>query len=172
MGQKFRFKKYEAADYPEYFEMVQDDRVMKYITGNGLSNAEAKKKFASILDINHADEFLGYFQIWDNETQQIIGDCKLVPYRHNPAVFEIGYLLQVDYWRKGYGTMICTHLLDLATAIDTTKAVIGIIHPENQASRKLLEKFGFVRYFIGIENNLATEKLILKRNKHTDSWIE
>jgi hypothetical protein len=41
--------------------------------------------------------------------------------------------------------------------------VIGIIDPDNAASRQLLTKFGFQSYFVGIEDEVATEKLILKR---------
>jgi len=76
---------------------------------------------------------------------------------------EIGYLLKEAFWGKGYGTMVCIKLLSLAEQRWPTEDVIGIIDPENMASKKLLEKFGFKRYFIGVEDDLPTEKLILKR---------
>ena len=41
----------------------------------------------------------------------------------------------------------------------------GLIHPENKASKRLLEKFGFQSYFIGEENGIPTEKLLLQKGK-------
>ncbi len=60
------------------------------------------------------------------------------------------------------GTTICTQLIKIAKEVAPSKDIIGIIDPDNQASRKLLEKQGFIRYFIGSEDGLRTEKLILK----------
>ncbi|MNL68026.1 hypothetical protein D3C87_1926870 [compost metagenome] len=59
--------------------------------------------------------------------------------------------------------MICTKLLSLAEELFSTVDIIGIIDPDNAASKRLLEKFGFKSYFIGIEDDLPTEKLILKK---------
>jgi len=39
---------------------------------------------------------------------------------------------------------------------------MAVIDPDNVASRKLLEKFNFESYWKGIENDLPTEKLLLK----------
>ncbi|TJZ63188.1 GNAT family N-acetyltransferase [Sphingobacterium olei] len=165
MEAKLKFKKYQLTDFPDFYNRVKDDSVMKYITGKGLSEVEAKKKFESILKINQSDNLLGYFQILDSEIQLKIGECKLVDSTKDPSVYEIGYILEERFWGKGYGTQICTHMLELATSIDPTKNVIGIIDPENKASKKLLEKFGFISFFSGIEDAIATEKLILKRDE-------
>lgn len=157
------FIKYTPEDFQIYCNLVKDDEQMKYISGQGLTTEQAEKKFTSILQINADDPLLGYFKVMDAERQLFLGDCKLVHYKNDPTVFEIGYLLQKEYWRKGLGTRICTHLLALANNIDAEKHVVGIIDPDNSASRQLLTKFGFESFFIGQEDGLATEKLILKR---------
>lgn len=157
------FKKYTPEDFMLFKELVKDDEIMKYISGKGLTAEQAEKKFASILDIN-TDPLLGYFKVIDPESQLFLGDCKLVNYKKDPTVFEIGYLLQKEFWRKGLGTKICESMLAMANHIDPNKDVVGIIDPDNAASRQLLTKFGFQRFFIGIEDDIATEKLILKRS--------
>lgn len=155
-------KKYNEADFPAYYDTVREDQVMKYITGKGMTVEQAKVKFTSIQNINNADPALGYFQVIDSELQQNIGECKLVNYAKDPSLYEIGYLVKEAYWQKGYGTAICQQLLTLASALNSDKTVIAIINPDNLASRRLLEKFGFISYFVGTEDDIPTEKLRLQ----------
>ena len=141
---------------------------MKYITGKGMTREEAKIKFLSIMEINQSHPTLGYFQVLDTVSHEILGECKLVFYMKDPSVFEIGYLLKSDYWKQGLGTEICKHLLALARELDSEKDIVGIIDPENAASKRLLEKFGFESYFLGVEDGTVTEKLRLKKSSGND----
>lgn len=134
---------------------------MRYITGSGMSEAAAKATFDRFLSINRLHQRLGYFKVFDLETRTHIGECKLVNYKKDESVFEIGYLVKEQLWGKGYGTLICERMLALASSVDPNKHIVGIIDPANTASRGLLEKFGFVSFFTGTEDGLPTEKLIL-----------
>lgn len=162
MYDQLEFKKYVSEDFMLFKELVKDDEIMQYISGKGLTVEEAQRKFDSILEINKHQQ-LGYFKVLDAGTKVFLGDCKLVEYRKDPSVFEIGYLLQKQFWQKGIGSRICKAMLELAQKLDGDKDVVGIIDPENHASRKLLMKFGFESFFVGVEEGIATEKLILKR---------
>ncbi len=156
------FEKYLLEDLATFTNLVSEDDVMKYITGKGLTAEQARIKFDSILDINQ-DPDLGYFKVIDSQTHLLLGDCKLVNYKKDPGVFELGYLLRKEFWGQGLGTKICESMLALATNLNPQKDVIGIIDPQNAASKRLLTKFGFKSFFVGTEDNMATEKLILKR---------
>lgn len=158
------FGKYREEDYDNFYSIVQADDVMKYITGKGLSPEQARSKFDSILQLNADNDLLGYFKVYTEEAV-LVGDCKLVPYKHDPSLLEIGYLLKPEYWGKGYGSRICAQMLALAAGSFPANDVIGLIDPENTASKRLLEKFGFKTYFTGIEDELPTEKLILKKSE-------
>jgi len=164
MYDQLKFEKYTEEDFPLFKELVKDDEIMKYISGKGLTAEEAQKKFAFILEINK-DPQLGYFKIYDTETRAFLGDCKLVEYRKDTSVFEIGYLLRKQFWRKGIGSRICKAMLTFADTLDPGKDVVGIIDPGNDASRRLLMKFGFKSFFVGEEEGIKTEKLVLKRIK-------
>ncbi|WP_257657843.1 GNAT family N-acetyltransferase [Parapedobacter lycopersici] len=154
--------KYNPADFDNYYELVRSDILMQYITGKGLTEQEARTKFRSIMEINEREEKIGYFKVYDADGI-FIGDCKLERYQKDQTLLEIGYILKKPFWRMGYGTMICTELLALADAVAPTVDVIGIIDPDNAASKRLLERFNFRRYFIGDEDDLPTEKLKLSR---------
>lgn len=156
-NQSLTFSKYIDRDFGDYYALVKNDAVMRYITGKGLSEQQAREKFNSIIEINNREREIGYFKVYAGK--QFIGDCKLVRYRHNRDVFEIGYLLKEAFWRQGYGTEICRKMLDRAQNIAPQTEVIAVIHSENTASKRLLEKFNFSSYFTGIEDGVPTEKL-------------
>lgn len=160
---RLSFSRYTAQDFEQYYSVVQQDEVMRYISGKGLNTQQAREKFCSILEQSAAEDPLGYFKIY-NEGQLFVGDCKLVHYKHDPALLEIGYILKPEYWGKGIGTLICQKMLALAFEVAPFKDIVGIIDPANVASKKLLEKFGFTSTFKGIEDELPTEKLILKKS--------
>ncbi|MFD1769114.1 GNAT family N-acetyltransferase [Sphingobacterium suaedae] len=162
MSRTLAFEKYTREDFPLYKDLVSEDQIMKYISGKGLTIKQARKKFDSILEIN-TDPVLGYFKVIDLASGLLLGDCKLVNYKKDPSLFEIGYLLRSEFWRQGLGTKICQYLLALSDSTDNRKDVVGIIDPENIASRQLLLKFGFQRTFIGTEDGIATEKLIRRQ---------
>lgn len=153
--------KYTKSDFETYYSLVQEDNVMRYVSGKGLQVEEARLKFDSILEVNAQDDEIGYFKIYNNE-HKFIGDCKIEWYKHDRSKLEIGYLLKEKFWRRGYGTMVCTKLLHLADKSYPTVDLIGIIDPDNLASKRLLEKFGFKSFFCGVEDGIPTEKLIRK----------
>lgn len=156
-------EKYTDSDFETYYSLVSDDQVMAYITGHGLMLDEAREHYASILQVNAAHPELGFFKIF-NAAGIYIGEGKLEWCKDSPTQLEVGYILKKNYWGKGYGTMICTRLLTLADTLFPATDVIGIIDPFNAASKKILEKFGFESYFVGIEAGLPTEKLV-RRNR-------
>lgn len=160
MEGRITYEKYNPSDFEAYYDLVKSDRVMHYITGKGLTEDAARSTFEHFLKINLRDIHLGYFKVIDLQTGAHIGECKLVNYERDESVLEIGYLLMERLWGRGYGTLICEAMLALAAAAAPGKSVVGIIDPENTASRRLLEKFGFVSFFAGEEDGLATEKLV------------
>lgn len=78
---KIRFEKYKPSDFNEYIKLVQDDDVMRYITGKGMTEEQANHKFNSILEKSSIHDDLGYFKV-HNEDDIIVGECKLVYNKH------------------------------------------------------------------------------------------
>lgn len=160
---KIALQKFTEADFDIFYSLVKEDNVMRYITGKGLSWEAARKKFDSILSINREESEIGFFKVIDSDGV-FLGEGKLERYPKDRSKLEVGYILKERFWGRGYGTLICAELLSLAERVGPTTDVVGIIDPGNKASKRLLEKFGFKSYFVGVEDNLPTEKLLLAKN--------
>ncbi|MFN4116725.1 MAG: hypothetical protein ACK4F7_09560, partial [Inhella sp.] len=62
---KLSFDRYEEEDFDHYYALVQQDEVMQYISGKGLSIEQARAKFRSILERSAAEYPPGYFKIYN-----------------------------------------------------------------------------------------------------------
>ncbi|MET4655713.1 RimJ/RimL family protein N-acetyltransferase [Exiguobacterium sp. PvP048] len=65
-------RKMDEADYTAYETLVTDERVMRYITEHPLTKAEAKRRFASIMEQQRHDR-LGSYLVYQDETWIGIG---------------------------------------------------------------------------------------------------
>lgn len=87
------------------------------------------------------------YLIAQRETGEPIGECSLT-LQPGSGSCEIGYMLLPEYWGRGYGLETVQWLLALAADRGMTK-VTAMTHPENSASKHLLEKLGFRKEAIG-----------------------
>ena len=78
----------------------------------------------------------------------VIGACGLM--FHYDDTPEIGYLLGVPYWNKGYATEALHALIDYAFTDLTHDAVQAGERVTNPASRRVLEKCGFQWTGVGL----------------------
>lgn len=58
---------------------------------------------------------------------------------------QVGYEFAPDHWGRGYATEIARSALDHAWDTVGLRRVIGIVYPDNVASRRVLDKGGMVR---------------------------
>lgn len=61
------------------------------------------------------------------------------------ASAEIGYLLNKDYWRRGYATEAATAIVQWLGSLGTVKRIWATCDTENVASTRVLEKAGMTR---------------------------
>lgn len=86
------------------------------------------------------------FGLWAvvlKETNEMIGQCGLTmqPWK-NRQLLEIGYLLQKDYWHKGYATEAAKACKEYAFTKLHAKEVCSIIQDTNVASRQVALRNG------------------------------
>ncbi len=86
------------------------------------------------------------FQYWpmyllsDNEH---VGCCGLRPYRAEEQIHELGFHLRPKYWGRGLAPEAARAVIDFAFETVGAKGLSAGHHPENGASKKVLEKLGF-----------------------------
>jgi len=148
-------RKMTASDYERYATLVQDERVMRYITEQALTEAETKQRFERILEQQQHDR-LGSYLTFSKE--EWIGIGHVTRSQTQSFEAELGYMLLPDHWGKGYGTAIAERLLQLATE-EELQVVTATIDPAHEASRRILIGLGFESTYIGPIDGLPGETL-------------
>ena len=93
---------------------------------------------------NHRDFDLYGYGRWGcflKETGVLIGFCGLKFLTDLNAV-DVGYRFLPQHWGKGFATEACRSSLQFGFAELGLDRIIGLVKPENLASRRVLEKVG------------------------------
>lgn len=139
---QLNFKKFEAKDFKDYFQLVSNEQVMAQITERTFPLEEAQVNYQKLLERNEKFGIFGSYKVSVSVTDEFIGLGHLTLNENETEEAEIGYMILPEYWGKGYGSTIAKQLIELAkqTKLNILKAVID---PKNIPSRKILIKQGF-----------------------------
>jgi len=72
-----------------------------------------------------------------------IGCCGLRPYQPEKQIFELGFHLRPAHWGKGLAEEAARSAIAYAFETFCAQALFAGHHPDNAASRRVLEKLGF-----------------------------
>ena len=143
--ERLLLREVQETDAPEIFFFRSDDRIMQYLDREKLTSE------------TEALEFIGRYKkaILENEginwgiclqnSNKLIGTIGLWWFIKANHRAEIGYSLHPDFWNKGLMHEAMQAVLDYGFKTLKLHSVEANINPQNQASRKLLEKHGFVQ---------------------------
>lgn len=103
--------------------------------------------------------------------KKTIGTCGFHAWNKTHKRAEIGYEINENYWRKGYGTIVIKELLNYGFKELQLNRIEALVYPENFPSKISLEKIGFKNeglledycYFLGKPQDLYMYS-ILKKN--------
>ena len=83
----------------------------------------------------------GHWALTTLEGGQFFGWCGL-EFLPDTEETEVGYLISKKYWGNGYATEAATAAVKFGIKQIRLKEIIGLAHPENKPSQRVLEKCG------------------------------
>jgi RimJ/RimL family protein N-acetyltransferase len=145
------------ADIDISIELWTDPNVVKYIC-----DAETEEEIRAGMPDSTRRGCNGCIGIWcvaDRVTSEKYGSAyllplpieeddydfsRLIPDQLPEGDIELGYFLKPSAWGKGYATEIARRLLEFAFRESPLEELVASVHHENLASKKVLEKSGFI----------------------------
>jgi RimJ/RimL family protein N-acetyltransferase len=131
-----------AADFDDLWRLDRDPRVMKYIAnGKPSTKDEVAQRLARFIRYPKLYPDLGVWRAIRRDTGAFIGWFAL-NYAGKTTDIEVGYRLLPGAWGRGYATEGAAALVDYGFDDLGLHRIIGVTHPGNKASQRVLMKAG------------------------------
>jgi len=141
---RLRLRPLVQEDFDAIFALNSDPEVMRYITGGEpMPRDQVEARLQFYLDHWQRHGF-GLFAIEDIDTGEFAGFCGL-QYLDSTSEVEVGYRLAEKYWGKGIATESGRVSLQFGFDYLNLDRIVAVVHPENLASQRVIEKLG-LRY--------------------------
>ncbi|MCX4319944.1 MAG: GNAT family N-acetyltransferase [Lachnospiraceae bacterium] len=139
--ERLYFRRMNQNDFKSLCKILQDEKTM-YAYEGAFSDGEVQEWLDRQISCYEKWGF-GLWAMVLKERDEVIGQCGLTmqPWKEE-EVLEVGYLLQRNYWHKGYATEAARACKKYAFEILNAKEVCSIIRDTNAASQKVAVRNG------------------------------
>lgn len=136
---RLKFRCWTEEDLPLARILWGDPRVTHFLS---MTSAEAAITGRLQREIARQRELgFQYWPMFSIKNDELVGCCGLQPYKD---IFELGFHLRPAYWGQGLALEAAQAVMNYGfDTLGITELFAGH-HPENMASKKVLEKLGFV----------------------------
>ena len=141
----------DMIDLPDLIKLRTDIDVMRCTGGfgqefgTGVIQDEKEIAYQLSLSDNYFNTYgLGFFGAYEKESDEFIGQAGLFHLRYNTdqSYIELAYRLHKQFWGKGYATELGQALIQWGFTKHRLTQIIAPVHPDNNRSRRVLEKCG------------------------------
>lgn len=145
-------------DQDSIFQIMKDKEMFEYTPDEPWESMEDAEEFIKqaiwLYELEHYT-FRHFFAITQRLSGEIIGFCGVGGIGYDRSENEIFYSIGKPYWGKGYATEAAAAVLKYAFEQLGLFNIIGVVHPDNIASRKVMEKIGLQK--VGVISGLPVE---------------
>lgn len=137
-------KTLEASDLDHLIALRTDPEVMQYIGTGAIQTENQVKEFIENAK-PYLDKYgLGFYSVFEKETNHFIGQAGLfhLDFNIHQSDIELAYRLHKKYWNKGYATELAKALIKYGFKKFSLSKIVAIVHPKNERSRRVMEKAG------------------------------
>jgi RimJ/RimL family protein N-acetyltransferase len=142
--ERLALREWGPGDAEALFVMLGDAEVMRYVdVGRPWESVERAREWAEKLNASYRTRGFSRWAVVEKEGGLAVGSCGFVPLPWSGEI-DFGYMFRRDRWGRGYASEITPAVLRHGFERYGFEEVVASIAPENDASRRVLEKLGFV----------------------------
>jgi [ribosomal protein S5]-alanine N-acetyltransferase len=131
-------------DFEDICIFKSDNKVVKYLTWGPSSREQTLKSLRKQIAFqNEENRKIYVLAVVLKNINKVIGNALFMVKDDNFDIAEIGYFINSDFWKNGYGEEIVNGLLDLGFKQFKMHRIYAVCDVENISSVNLLKKIGF-----------------------------
>lgn len=140
-------REYRWEDIEKHHALISDASIMYYIQDVfSASRKESEENLRNAIEDIESPSRTKVYLVIETRKGEYVGGIGYTVSEHNPAGkrVEIGYFTYPLFWGQGYTTEALQALINYAFYKDSVYRIDGTCITENIASRRVMEKCGFV----------------------------
>jgi RimJ/RimL family protein N-acetyltransferase len=144
--ERLLLERHTLADAAELSELLRDPRVARTLSPNGLPPGEREVISALRSKVEHWDRYgFGFWMIRDRVTGEMVGRGGLQhTFVGGADEVEVGWAIIPKRWGQGLATELAMAAVGVARDQLRLASIVAFTLPQNVASRRVMEKAGFV----------------------------
>lgn len=140
-------RRMNETDTDAVFAMRSDMDVMRFIRPVQTKRAEAQN-WINLISSRWETEKIGFCALIEKSSKKFIGWCGLWRLIETDEI-EVGYAVFKEFWGKGYAVEASEAFLNYGFNELNLEKIVAVANPENQNSRRVMEKIGMKYDYIG-----------------------
>lgn len=137
------FRQWSEDDISNAIGLWGDYEVTKYFDARGkFSHDKVQERLAREI-MSQKKHGVQYWPVFLLESSVHVGCCGLRTYDLSQQIYEIGFHIRSNQWRRGYGREASIAVVEYAFNTLKANALFAGHNPKNDISRLLLEQLGF-----------------------------
>ena len=152
--QRLLLRPFTLEDLKPLHQILSSPAVHRYMPRREPWALEKVQRWIEMAIQHWAERNYGWWAVELKETGELTGWCGL-KYLDDTEEVEVLYLFGEDYWGRGFATEAALATVRYAFETAGLEELVGIVHPENIASRRVLEKIGMAfnqrTHYFGID---------------------
>lgn len=139
--ERLRLRPFTTEDTATMHQIINGKDVLKYFPGaKTVTEAQVQRMIERMLT-HWQEKTYGLWAVELQETGTLLGRCGL-QYIDETNEVEVDFIFDPDYWGHGYATEAGNASLQFGFEQLKQSTIVGIVHPDNLASQRVLEKIG------------------------------
>jgi len=133
-------RRFQPEDWMDLYEYLSREEVVRFEPYNVFSDEECIKEAA------RRAEMVCFWAVCQKETGKLIGNLYFQQEEpENFLTWELGYVFNPDFGKKGYATESCGRIMEFAFTELYARRITAMCNTKNEHSWKLLERLGMRR---------------------------
>ena len=144
-GERVFLRRLRVADASDMYDYARRESVTRYLLWSPHPDPDYTRRYLSYVQGRYRDGEFYDWAIIDKVSGKMIGTCGFPLISEANRSAEVGYVLNPDFWGKGYATEVLLLLLSFAFKTMRLHRIEARCFDEHVASRRVMEKCG-MRY--------------------------
>lgn len=159
-SERLLFRKFLLSDAKDLLLIRSNDDVMRFMDVPRHNSISDSEKLIQLIDESYKKESGIDWSIIEKHSNSFIGYIGFIRIFPEHCRAEIGYALKREYWGKGYMYETINRIVRFGFENMKLHSIEANVNPENERSKKVLERIGFKREAYFRENYLFDGKFL------------